>query len=73
MGDEMKTELTGQLAQDDTGAYFLVEQESGETIRLESADDLSEHVGSTVEVEGEWIADADGQQVFRVSECSRIA
>lgn len=53
--------LVGQLTTDEVGVYLLVEQESGDEVRLKSAVELKEHVGSTIEVTGQWATDADGE------------
>jgi hypothetical protein len=53
--------LTGQLSMDDSGAYFLVEQESGDNIRLRGPADLSDHVDAKVMVTGRWEADEKGE------------
>jgi hypothetical protein len=71
--DKMKTTLIGQLSQDAGGAYVLVEQESGEQIRLAGKEDLSQHVGTQVKVTGEWIDDMEDGKVFRVDKVEAAA
>ena len=64
---QMGTTLVGQLSQEAGGGYVLVEEESGEQIRLEGSDKLAEHVGTKVKVTGEWANDSEGKLIFRVS------
>jgi hypothetical protein len=71
--DKMKTTLIGQLSQDAGGAYVLVEQESGEQIRLAGDIELSAHVGTQVRVTGEWIDDMEEGKVFRVDKVEAAA
>lgn len=72
--DKMKTTLTGQLSQDAGGAYVLVEEESGEQIRLAGEQDLAQHIGTRVRVTGEWMDDTeDGNKIFRVDKVEAAA
>jgi hypothetical protein len=71
---KMETTLMGQLSQDSAGGYVLVEQESGEQIRLEGSDELADHVGHQVKVTGKWSdADTEGQKVFQVKKLEHIS
>ncbi len=66
-GEPMATTLVGQLSEEAGGGYILVEEESGDKIRLEGSDELAEHVGTKVKVTGEWANDSEGKLIFRVS------
>lgn len=75
--ERMETTLTGRLSQNVGGEYVLVEEESGDQIRLAASDELGyeleDHVGSQVKVAGEWVQDSTGEQIFQVSKVERTA
>jgi len=73
IGEEAEETLTGQLSwNEDTGNYVLVEQESGDEIRLEGPDELTDHLGETVQVTGQWAKDDEGNSYFKVSSVESI-
>lgn len=71
-GESDMTSLTGCLAETDDGSYVLEEEGSGEEIALEG-EGLSDHVGHTVSLTGEWAEDEDGTQYFVVDSLEHIA
>lgn len=60
--------LTGELSQDSSGEFQLIDPESEVEVELRGSEDqLAEMVGSTVEVKGAWAEDDEGDMYFAVS------
>jgi hypothetical protein len=65
--DESMITLIGQLSRDSSGLYVLVEQESGDAIRVTGPQELADYLETKVEVTGEWVQSSEGDPIFQVA------
>ncbi|HEX2465358.1 MAG TPA: hypothetical protein VHR17_12115 [Thermoanaerobaculia bacterium] len=59
--------LTGTLSGDATKGWTLVEDESGDSIKLKGSVKFADHVGHKVAVTGKWSDDGKGNKYFEVA------
>jgi hypothetical protein len=59
--------LTGTIGGDAQKGFVLVEDESGDSIKLKGSVKFAEHIGHKVTVVGKWSDDGKGTKYFEVS------
>ena len=59
--------LTGTLGGDATKGWTLVEDESGDSIKLKGSVKFADHVGHKVTLTGKWSDDGKGNKYFEVA------
>lgn len=59
--------LTGTLSGDATKGWTLVEDESGDSIKLKGSVKFADHVGHKVSLTGKWSDDGKGDKYFEVA------